>query len=69
MTDFETNYVHVDDLPQIKHAADHMSALLEMIYGSKDLSDFEFHLEEVLHVLEMKTPQGKITIIKEIENE
>lgn len=61
------DYVHVDDLPDLDHARDHMKAMFEILYGSKDLDSLENHLEEICAVLEMKIPMDALKIRKEAQ--
>jgi hypothetical protein len=59
------DYVHVDDLPDLDHARDHMKGLFEVLYGTKDISALEDHLEEICSVLDMNIPRESIRIQKE----
>jgi|GEM_PF-5658700 len=59
------DYVHVDDLPDLDHARDHMQQVLDALYSGASLESLENSLEEVLSILEMKMPSGPLTIRKE----
>ena len=59
------DYVHVDDLPDLDHARDHMKAVLEALYGNGSLENLESSLEEVLSILEMKLPTVNLCVRKE----
>lgn len=61
----ENDYVHVDDLPDLDHARDHMTKVLEALYSGASLESLESSLEEVLSILEMKMPTGPLTVRKE----
>lgn len=49
---------------EIAHMQDHAEGLLEVVYGDGPLSDFEFHLEEMLGPLDMRLPNLNILIRK-----
>lgn len=58
------DYVHIDDLPDLDHARDHMKAVLAALYGTGTLDSLENSLEEVLAILDMKLPAGTLCIYK-----
>lgn len=60
-------YVHMDDLPELDHASDHMRAVFEVLYGDKDISELENHLEEVCAILGLELPDGNLTVTKEVK--
>jgi hypothetical protein len=57
-------WIHEDDMPNLDHARDHMEKVLEALYGGASLNDLESSLEEVLSVLEMQMPKGKLVVKK-----
>lgn len=61
------DYVHVDDLPDLDHARDHMKAVLNALYSNGSLESLENSLEEVLAVLDMKLPESAICVTKELK--
>ena len=58
------NWVHADDVPDIKTAREKMEILLKMIYGKYDLEYFEDVLQEICEILGTSIPDEPITIQK-----
>ena len=59
-----SEWVHKDFLPDLSHARDHMLGVLEILYANGCIEDLEWHLEEVLCILKMDMPPGKLKINK-----
>jgi len=46
----------------LDHARHYMKNILDMLYGSASIDEFENDLEEVCAVLNMKLPENKINL-------
>lgn len=57
-----SDYVHVDDLPDMDGIRYHMRRVFECLYGNRDVEDLDDELEEVCTALDMKLPTSKLTI-------
>lgn len=73
MSYFEYDESEHYEEPQItendyEHAKDHLYGLVNAFYQTGSVDDLERHLEEVLHVFDMKLPKGKPAIVRKPSN-
>jgi len=59
-----SDYVHVDEIPNIPSMKENLKKIFEVIYGDGDVEDIEVELEEMAKELEMKLPWKPLRIAK-----
>jgi hypothetical protein len=58
----DMGYTHETEMPDLSHARDFMSGVLEALYETGDTSRLEDCLEEVCHILEVKYEAKELKI-------
>lgn len=61
-SDFEEEYVHVDDVPDLSEARIRLGIILECLYGKRKLSEMEEHLDELCAHLGMKNTYQELAV-------
>lgn len=57
------DWVHIDDLPDLDAAKEHLKAVIHSLYATGSLDDLEDHLDELAHLLEVSMPSGKLKVV------
>ena len=62
-------YIHQDNLPDLNHLRDHVQGIIDVIYGSGNIRQLEFCLDEVCSELDMKLNAGRPVLEKKKQND
>lgn len=54
--DHSSDWMHVNDIPDLSNAKSQLKSILSILYGNGDASSLEDHLEELCAELDMKMP-------------
>lgn len=49
-----SEWVHVDDMPDLDHMADELKKLIEIVYGHRDLEDIDEVIDELASQLNVR---------------
>jgi len=63
--DFDSDFVHTSQMPNIPLAQDFMKNVFSVLYGDLSIDQLETNLEEVCAVLGMNLPSSALKVTKQ----